>query len=38
MLFLDGHNEANVPNRIRDRLLKEFKFSARQLKGSGSAK
>ena len=38
VLFFDDHNEANVPERIGSRLLKEFKLSARQLKALGFRK
>ena len=37
-IWLDDHYEANVPNRIRKRELKERKYSARQLQALGFRK
>ena len=37
-IWLDDHNEANVPSRIRKRELKERKYSARQLQSLGFRK
>lgn len=37
-VWLDDHYEANVPNRIRKKELKESKYSARQLQALGFRK
>lgn len=38
LVFLDEHNEADVPSRIARKELKEHKYSARQLQRSGFRK
>ncbi|MDE0200209.1 MAG: type II CRISPR RNA-guided endonuclease Cas9 [Caldilineaceae bacterium] len=38
LVFLDEHNEADVPSRIVRKELKEHKYSARQLQRSGFRK
>ena len=35
LVFLDDHNEANVPGRIRKKSMKETKYSAKQLMEQG---
>ena len=37
-VVLDGHNEANVPDRVRKRQMKEGRYSARQLQKQGFRK
>ena len=37
-VFLDNHNEANVPGRIRKKEMKETCYSARQLQQQGFRK
>ena len=37
-VWLDDHYEANIPNRIRKKELKERKYSARQLQALGFRK
>ena len=38
LIFLDDHNEANVPSRITKKELKEMKYSARKLQQQGFRK
>ncbi len=37
-VFLDDHNEADIPNRIRKKEMKDSKYSARQLQRLGFRK